>query len=130
MKVKYIVGGIIIIVFIVWGVSAFIKTTVSYVSFSEAMVATNTVQVAGHIDFNNIEYDTTRSRLIFSIYEMDPEDSARPERIKIIYDGVVPGNFEQATSVVAVGMPGEEGFIAERLLVKCPSKYQGIAKDS
>ncbi|MFH2036524.1 MAG: cytochrome c maturation protein CcmE, partial [Candidatus Zixiibacteriota bacterium] len=44
---------------------------------------------------------------------------------QVIYNGVVPGNFDQATSIVAVGKPGDEGFIADKLLVKCPSKYQG-----
>jgi cytochrome c-type biogenesis protein CcmE len=43
---------------------------------------------------------------------------------------VVPGNFEQATQVVVRGKQSSEGFIADKLLVKCPSKYQGLNKDS
>jgi len=39
---------------------------------------------------------------------------------------VVPGNFDQATSVVLKGKPDNDGrFVAEQMLVKCPSKYQG-----
>jgi cytochrome c-type biogenesis protein CcmE len=41
------------------------------------------------------------------------------------YYGVVPGNFEQATSVVLKGKSTEGVFVAEQMLVKCPSKYQG-----
>ena len=38
---------------------------------------------------------------------------------------MVPGNFDQATSVVAKGISNENEFVADKLLVKCPSKYQG-----
>ena len=45
--------------------------------------------------------------------------------MKVVYYGVVPGNFDQATSVVAKGIVKEQEFVADKLLVKCPSKYQG-----
>lgn len=126
MKAKYIIGGLIIIVFIIWGSFAFLETTVTYVSFAEARTATRSVQVAGHIDFDDVDFNDDKNRIEFSIYEMDPEDPANPDRMKIIYEGIVPGNFDQATSVVAVGKPVHDGFLAEKLLVKCPSKYQGL----
>ena len=44
----------------------------------------------------------------------------------VVYYGVVPGNFDQATSVLVRGKPEADGFVAEQLLVKCPSKYQGV----
>lgn len=130
MKAKYIIGTIVVVVFVVWGASAFFRTTVQYVSFEEARNATKTVQVAGKIDFSDVTYDDKTSRLIFSIYEMNSDDPAHPEKLKVIYDGIVPGNFDQATSVLVRGRPGEDGFIAEKLLVKCPSKYQGFAEES
>ena len=126
MKAKYIIGTIIILVFTVWGFSAFLETTVRYVSFAEARMATRTVQVVGGIDFDNVEYDTENSELVFTIYDLEAPDPARPDRLKIIYNGVIPGNFDQATSVLVRGKPGPDGFVAEQLLVKCPSKYQGL----
>jgi cytochrome c-type biogenesis protein CcmE len=42
------------------------------------------------------------------------------------YNGVKPGNFEEAVQIVAVGTYHQGVFEAEQLLVKCPSKYQGI----
>lgn len=130
MKAKYIIGGIIIIVFIAWGASAFFKTTVKYVSFDEARNATRTVQVAGKIDFDDVTFDADNNRLVFSIYDVAADSPAGADRLKIIYKGVVPGNFDQATSVLVRGKPGEGGFVAEKLLVKCPSKYQGMVEES
>ena len=46
------------------------------------------------------------------------------EIMEITYKGVKPANFEQATSVVAIGQYREGSFRADQLLVKCPSKYQ------
>ena len=37
-----------------------------------------------------------------------------------------PGNFNEATQVVAIGRYRDGVLEAEKLLVKCPSKYQGI----
>jgi len=126
MKPKYIIGVIIIIVFVLWGASAFLKTTVQYVSIAEAKKSTRTVQVLGSIDFNDIHFDADNSQLIFSVYDSAGANQARAEKMKVIYHGVVPGNFEQATQVVVRGKYSPEGFIADRLLVKCPSKYQGL----
>jgi cytochrome c-type biogenesis protein CcmE len=128
VKAKYIIGIIIIVVFAVWGVSAFLQTTVRYVSYAEAMQADRTVQIAGGIDHSSVLYDNDNSRLIFSIYDIQSEDPGHIDTLQVIYYGSVPGNFDQATSVMIRGKPGSEGFVAEQLMVKCPSKYQGYAE--
>jgi cytochrome c-type biogenesis protein CcmE len=130
MKAKYIIGGVIIIVFVLWGASAFLKTTVQYVSIAEAKNTPRTVQVLGNIDFSDVHFNADKSRLEFSIYDAESSDLSKAEKLKIIYYGVVPGNFEQATQVVARGKNTVEGFIADKLLVKCPSKYQGLENAS
>ena len=48
----------------------------------------------------------------------------RGEVLTVEYRGVIPGNFDQATSIVAIGRYRNDRFEAEQLLVKCPSKYQ------
>ncbi len=129
MKAKYIIGTIIVLVFVTWGVSAFFKTTVQYVSFADAKMSTRTVQVVGEINHDNAKYDADNERLLFTIYELDSTDIAGRDSLKIIYHGVVPGNFEQATSVLVRGKSGDGVFEAEKLLVKCPSKYQGLTEN-
>ena len=49
---------------------------------------------------------------------------AKGEEFHVVYKGVKPSNFEQATEVVAIGRFNNGIFEAEQLLVKCPSKYE------
>ena len=126
MKAKYIIGGVIIAVFLIWGAMAFVNTTIQYVSLQEAAGSTRTVQVMGKIDFDRVNYNTDASRLEFEVYDAEADDMLSADRLPVIYYGVVPGNFDQATSVVLKGKPDNDGrFVAEQMLVKCPSKYQG-----
>lgn len=126
MRVKYIIGGVIIVAFLAWGTTAFFKTTVQYVSLEEAAASDRTVQVMGKIDFDLVSYDPDESRLEFVIYDPDAEDAGTAERLDVVYYGVVPGNFDQATSVVVKGKnDGHGAFVADQMLIKCPSKYQG-----
>lgn len=125
MKAKYVIGGLIIVVFMVWGASAFLRTTIKYVSIEEASTATQTVQTMGKIDFDQVSYNVEDKRLEFVIYDAEAEDKATARKLDVMYYGVVPGNFDQATSVVLKGKAEGEAFLAEQMLVKCPSKYQG-----
>lgn len=125
MRAKYIIGGIIVVLFMVWGASAFLKTTVQYVSIGQAKKTSNTVQVMGKIDFDRVNYNAEESRLEFAVYDAEAESMVGAEEIDVIYRGVVPGNFDQATSVVLKGKYINEKFEADQMLVKCPSKYQG-----
>jgi len=129
VNIRYIIGGFIVVVFIIWGATAFMKTTIQYVSIAEAKSATHNVQVIGKIDFDKVSYNEDDSRLEFAIYDDEAEEPATAERMDVVYYGVVPGNFDQATSVVLIGKPTENSFVADKMLVKCPSKYQGEGED-
>lgn len=125
MNAKYIIGAVIIVVFLAWGASAFLKTTVQYVSITDAEKSKRTVQVMGKIDFDKVNYNAGENRLEFAIFDPETKDSVSAHRMNVVYYGVVPGNFDQATSVVLKGKPDNGVFVAEQMLVKCPSKYQG-----
>jgi len=129
MKAKYIIGVVVIVVFMVWGASAFFKTTIQYVPIEQALASSNTVQVMGKIDFDHVNYNTDDSRLEFVVYDADAKDKASAKKMNVVYYGVVPGNFDQATSVVLKGKTENNEFVADQMLVKCPSKYQGEGGD-
>ncbi len=89
-----------------------------YVGFAEARAAKSNVQVMGEILPTGTEYYPASGT--FSFYITDDTG----DRMRVVYGGTKPGNFDQATSVVCIGRYSNETFHAEKLLVKCPSKYQ------
>lgn len=125
MKAKYIIGTTIIVLFMVWGASAFFTSTVKYVSIDQARSSQRTVQVMGKIDFEKVNYNASANRLEFTIYDAEATDMATASSMQILYNGVIPGNFDQAKSIVCKGKSDGNVFVADQLLVKCPSKYQG-----
>lgn len=126
MNVRYIIGIAVIVVFIAWGAMSFFETTIQYVPIEKALRSHRTVQVLGKIDFATAHYNEDSARLEVEVYDPDAADPQSADRMKVHYYGIVPGNFEQATSVVLKGKGGGNGcFVAEQMLVKCPSKYQG-----
>ncbi|MDF1544462.1 MAG: cytochrome c maturation protein CcmE [bacterium] len=129
MKAKYIIGGVVIALFTVWGASAFFQTTIQYVSIDKARNSNQMVQVMGKIDFDNVNYNADDSRLEFAIFDAEAESKVGATTMNVVYYGVVPGNFDQATSVVLKGQPEGDVFVADQMLVKCPSKYQGEGGD-
>lgn len=119
MKKGYWIAGGLALVFVLLGVTAFTKTLTPYLSFDEARKARGTVQVMGGLDKTSDRYDTTTQQLFFDLVD------DRGARMPVTYGGVRPANFKDAISIVAIG-PYRDGRIqAEKLLVKCPSKYQG-----
>jgi len=121
MKAKYLIGIAIIIVFVIFGALSFRKTLTPYVSFEEARKSGTTVQVIGEVLFSQVKYDVEAHQLRFPIVDENQE------KMEVVYSGTKPANFEQADQVVVIGRYRNGVFMADQLLVKCPSKYQGVA---
>jgi len=109
-----------IVVFAVLGVWSFRKTLTPYVPFDQAMRTPSVVQVAGTLEPGTTAYTEADRTLRFTLKEKDGSAIMR-----VAYTGVKPSNFEEATSIVAIGAWDGKTFHARQLLVKCPSKYQG-----
>lgn len=89
-----------------------------YVPFDEAKKGESYVQVLGNL-VKTVPVKNTADGFTFVI-----EDEGG-QRLTVIHRGSKPLNFEHATSVVAIGTFNRETqtFEADKLLVKCPSKY-------
>lgn len=120
MKKAYWAGALVLVGFLALGLTTFSRSMNPYVSFGEAKASPRTVQVMGALDKGSTRYDTASKTLLFTMVEEKTH-----EKIAVAYKDVKPGNFEDAISIVAIGKYGEGTFHAEKLLVKCPSKYQG-----
>ena len=122
-KLWYLIGGALVVAFLAYGATSFKNNLTPYVSFDEAMKTASRVQVAGALVEDSSDYIDVDQELHFVIYDEQGVEMA------VRYSGVKPANFEEATQIVAVGSWRDEVFNAEQLLVKCPSKYQGVDED-
>ena len=124
MKYKWLIGIVIIIVFGSFAFYSFQASLSPYVSLREAEVKTGQVQVLGAIVLeNDIVFDFNSGTLQF--YLTDDEGTVT----SVHYRGTKPDNFEESESVVVVGQFQDGVFQAEKLLVKCPSKYEKAEED-
>ncbi len=119
-RLWYSVGGILIVAFLAYGATSFKSNLTPYVSFEEAQRSPRKVQVAGGLVPDSTSYIEDKELLEFGMVEEDGNT------MTVHYGGVKPGNFEEAIQIVAIGTYSEGVFHANQLLVKCPSKYQGL----
>ena len=122
MNVKVILALGLVAVGAAVGVTSFKKSVTPYITFGEARRATGLVQVNGEIADKDYVIKPQEQYLQFKLRDQ------KGEVMPVVYHGVIPGNFDQATMVVAIGRYKGDRFEAEQLLVKCPSKYQAEAE--
>jgi cytochrome c-type biogenesis protein CcmE len=115
---KLLIGGLVIAVFLGFGMVSFKKSLTPYVSFAEARSAGRTVQVKGYPNHQDARFDPDRKAFFFTM----KDESGEP--MNVVYKGPKPGNFEQAESVVCIGKWNGDVLQSEQILVKCPSKYE------
>ncbi len=91
---------------------------VAYASVAEARAQDRNVQVFGYLSSQGAYDDQGRWQ-----FDIQGENG---DVLTVVYPKAKPGNFEQAISVVAIGKYDRQTqkFVADQLLVKCPSKYQ------
>lgn len=121
MKPKYYIGIAVIIIFSIYALSAFGSSVTPYVTFRESFDSSRNVQVMGYLTLEEARYDLEKGHLEFEL------DDIEGTRVRVHYNGAKPANFENAESIVVVGRydGATEVFQAEKILVKCPSKYEG-----
>ncbi len=119
----YALGACLLVAFAGFAYTSFQQSLTPYVDFAQARETQRTVQIAGALVQGSSNYDTTTEALLFTL--KDPEQK---DEISIAYYGIKPANFEDAISIVAIGRwdESQQLLTADKLLVKCPSKYQGV----
>ena len=122
--VQWIMVGMIALALGAGGYALRGGTMASYASVAEAKAQERNVQVFGYL-YSKGAYDE-QGRWHFDI------QGDNGDVLTVVYPHTKPANFEQAISVVAIGQYDRQSdhFVADRLLVKCPSKYQEQAASS
>ncbi len=120
-RLKFIVGGAIIVVVVVWLIATNIGgASAQYLTVEEVLAqgpADRMVRVSGLVSGDTIEWDPQQLVLRFEIADESGSLAVR-------YEGVRPDMFTDGAQVVAEGNLSSQGvFEANTLLLKCPSKY-------
>mgnify|MGYP001374638373 CR=1 FL=1 len=131
-KVKYIVGGVVIVGLIAYLIISSISSAGAYyrevgevVSQRDALTGKN-LRVSGNVVIESVQYDAAKLDLNFLI--SDPTDASKT--LPVYFHGVQPDQIgREGASAIVEGTLGPNGVVdANNLLLKCPSRYeeQGI----
>lgn len=124
MNKRYLIGILIIVVFLIVGFFAFKDSKIEYANFKTASENHKTCQVKGNwVKNKDSRFDPATNT--FTFYMVDETNA----EMKVVLDGAKPNNFEMAENVVAKGKVKDGYFHAKEVLTKCPSKYEGTGED-
>lgn len=119
MKPRYIIGGIIIVSFLILAFVSFDSSQIEYSTIDVAMKNDKTVQIIGKwLKDKPSDYNPETNLFTFWV-----EDEKFNEA-KVLYTGMRPNNFDIADHVVLKGKFDGDAFECHEILTKCPSKYE------
>lgn len=127
-KVKFIVGGVVIVALIGYLIVSSISSASAYYrEVGEVLAQQNTLvgkslRVSGNIVTPSISYDAANLDLNFFI--SDPADASK--QLAVHFHGVQPDQMtREGSSAIVEGSLGPNGVVeANNLLLKCPSRYE------
>jgi len=103
--------------------------TSSYVTFQEAKnIAENNSSTKVHVvgtlrkdDHGQVQdIHPSPDKLSFSFVMLDENEMAQ----EVYYNEPMPADFQRSEQVVIIGSYNKDLFVADKILLKCPSKYQ------
>lgn len=118
MQLKTVVGLVALTGFAALLLLNFGNQVGGYMNFEEAAQTDAKAHVVGTwVEEEPTHYD--RAENVFTFHMRDEAGSVQ----KVQYANPKPANFEEAEQVVVEGQTQGDVFMAEDILVKCPSKY-------
>ncbi len=120
MKKTHIIG-IIVIAIAIGAIISMVADAATYADFAKAQAYPGKeFQVVGQLNKDKaIEYAPEKNANEFSFYMVDNSGNER----KVVFNGAKPQDFERSEQVVITGSLEGEQFLADKILMKCPSKY-------
>ncbi|MEO5912495.1 MAG: cytochrome c maturation protein CcmE [Pelobium sp.] len=120
MKRSSIIGMIIIAVAIGVIISAYADSS-TYGSFNDAQKTEKELHVVGKLNKSKeMVYNPQEDANYFSFYMIDNKG----KECKVEFTGTKPQDFEKSEQIVLTGQMENGNFHANKILMKCPSKYQ------
>ena len=128
MKKSHILG-IVVIAIAIGIIMSTAGDASSYVTFGEAkeMASSgndNKIHVVGNLvktdDGSVVGIEPSADKLSFSFVMVD----GNLQKQKVYYPEPMPVDFLRSEQVVVIGAYHDDLFVADKILLKCPSKYQ------
>lgn len=148
-RMKFIVGGLLIIAAIAYLIISSTRASAQYFLTVDELIAKGSsvsdrdLRISGAVIGDSIKYDPQTLTLTFDVAHV-PGDNKEIEaqgglaevlhaavsdpnraRLKVTYNGVKPDLLRNEAQAIMTGKIGSDGvFQAEELLLKCPTKYE------
>ena len=128
MKTKYIISIVVIAIAVVI-IMLMAGDASSYVTFKEAKALSTkgfkkSIHVVGQLTRSEegeiIGIEESPDKLSFKFQMVDENGFMQ----QVFHANPIPTDFAKSEQVVIIGTYNDENFIAEKILLKCPSKYQ------
>jgi len=121
MKKTHIIG-IIVIAIAIGAIISTVADAATYADFSMAQqFPGKEFQVVGELNKEKaIAYAPEVNANEFSFHMVDKNGNEQ----EVVFNGAKPQDFERSEQVVITGSQEGETFHADKILMKCPSKYQ------
>ncbi len=122
---------IIILLVIALSIAAIMGTVADSSTYASFKVAAanegDEYHVVGkYVKDKGIEYNPQQNANRCVFYLKDNEN----KEFKVIYNGAKPQDFEMSEQIVVTGKATAGVFIADKILMKCPSKYNNTSDPS
>ncbi len=113
-----IILGSVVIVFVIALAFSFQSNITPYKSVSQIVQKeeADNVQVNGTIVENSTKYYQNNNTRIFELTD-------GKSKVTVVYTGVI-SNYQEGTPAVAIGDYSHGTIKADKILLKCPSKYE------
>jgi cytochrome c-type biogenesis protein CcmE len=120
-RLPYIIGALIILGFGYLGMTEMTAARTPYMtSVSEVRISKGKpVQFIGKIVPGDVKYSDFTGELLFTLID------DKSYNLKVRYKGIKPANFDSSPKALVRGKYIGSELIADQVLLKCPSRYQG-----
>jgi cytochrome c-type biogenesis protein CcmE len=123
-RVKFIIGGAVIALAIVYLIFTTAQSTASYFLTVEELHAKDTeiydrnVRVSGMVVGDSVDFN---SRDLILQFEITGENG---ETLPVVFNGPKPDQMRHDAEAIIQGKYDGSEFTAQELLLKCPSRYE------
>jgi cytochrome c-type biogenesis protein CcmE len=123
-KIKFIVGGVVVALAVIYLIYAGISANSTYFFTIDELYAkgesmeNRTVRVSGWVDAESVDFNNRDLILDFDV------TSENGERMHVVFNGPKPDQMRDGSEAILEGKYTGDEFVADSLLLKCPSRYE------